>query len=286
MTVYTIASGKGGVGKTTFTVNLGAALSELGVKTLIMDFDIGMANLSLVINLDSGKEFSLHEVLAGKADISEAINHTSYGMDVLPSGISIPGFEQAEPEKLRDVIGEIVEKYEFILIDAPTGISRECVIPLEVCDEAILIVNPELPSVTDALKTKHITEVVGGSVRGVVVNKVMGMRGELAASRIEKLLEVEILGVIPNDRSVMRAATFKVPVVVRDPNSPAAKKFKEVAKKLAKVEVEILEERGEEGEEEEKEGFVERLLKSLGVKKPFFQKESFTKETLYLLENK
>lgn len=265
MTVYTIASGKGGAGKTSFTVNMGAALAELGLKTLVMDCDIGMANLNLLINLESKKQFTLHDVLAGKADVHEAINHSSYGMDVIPSGLSITGFKQADPEKLRDVMGQIVDEYDFILLDAPAGISKESVVPLAVCDEAILIVNPELPSITDALKTKLMADIVGRRVKGAVINRVTGTKGELRASKIEELLEVGILGVIPNDRSLVKAAAFKVPVVVKEPNSPAAKKLKEIAKKLANVEE--LEEVGEgEKKEKKKEGFIGRLLKSLGVK--------------------
>jgi septum site-determining protein MinD len=263
MTVYTIASGKGGAGKSSFTLNMGAALSELGLKTLVIDCDIGMANLNLMIKLESETKISLHEVLAGKADVHEAINHTSYGMDVIPSGISISGFKQADPEKLRDVMGQIVDEYDFILIDSPAGISKESVVPLAVCDEAILIVNPELPSITDALKTKLMADIVGRKVKGAVINRVMGTKGELGASKIAELLEVSILGVLPNDRNVMKATAFKVPVVIKEPNSPVAKKIKKIAKKIANVEV--LEE-GEAREEKKEDGFIERLLKSLGVK--------------------
>jgi septum site-determining protein MinD len=261
MTVYTIASGKGGAGKSSFTVNTGAALSVLGLKTLVMDFDIGMANISLMVTFESLKNVSLHEVLAGKADISEAISHTAYGMDVLPSGISISGFKQADPEKLRDVIWQIVDQYEFILIDAPAGISKESVVPLAVCDEVILIVNPELPSITDAMKTKLMAEIVGRKVKGVVINRVMGTKGELGVRKIEELLEVPILGAIPNDRSVMKAMAFKVPVILKEPGSPAAKKLKEIAGKLANLEVLEV-----SGVEKKKERFLERLLKTLGVK--------------------
>jgi septum site-determining protein MinD len=254
MTVYTIASGKGGVGKTTFALNTGAALSELGLRTLVIDCDIGMANLGLLINIESTKIASLHEVLAGKVEnVSEAINKTSYGLDVLLSGISIGGFTQADPEKLRDVVGKLVDEYEFILLDAPAGISKESMVPLAVSDEVILITNPELPSVTDTLKTKLMMGIVDRKIRGTVVNRVMGTKGELAASKIEDLLEVEVLGAIPEDITVTKAVAFKVPVVVRMPGSPAAKRIKAIARKLAKLEA---------SEDSEKYGFVERLLEA------------------------
>ena len=265
MTVYAIASGKGGVGKTTFAVNMGSALSELGMRTLVIDCDVGMANLGLMINLESKKIVSLHEVLAGKVeDVSEAINQTSYGMDVLLSGISIRGFKQADPEKLREVVGKLVDEYEVILLDSPAGISKESVIPLAISDEVILITNPELPSITDALKTKLMAEIVGRTVKGVVINKQMGTKGELTASKIEDLLEAEVLGVIPHDRSVAKAVAFKVPVVVREPGSPAAKRIKVIARKLAKVEE--ASEDSEDGKSRAKHEFIERFLKVFRTK--------------------
>lgn len=261
MTVYTIGSGKGGAGKTLFTVNAGTALAQLGLKTLIMDCDIGMANLNLVITLESRTEVSLHDVLAEKADVHEAINHTPYGVDVLPSGLSISGFKQADPEKLRDVMGQIVDEYDYILIDSPAGISKEAVVPLAVCDEAILIINPELTSITDALKTKLLTEIVGRKVKGVVINRAMGMKGELGASKIEELLEVGVLGIIPNDKSIVKAVALKVPVVIKEPDSPASKKIKEIVKKLTNTEASE-----EQKGDTKKEGFVKRLLKSMRAK--------------------
>lgn len=261
MTVYAIASGKGGVGKTTFSVNMGAVLSELGMRVLVIDCDIGMANLGLVINTESKKIVSMHEVLAGKVDdVSKAISQTPYGVDVLLSGISIGGFQQADPDKLREVVEKLVDGYEFILLDSPAGISKESVIPLAVCDEVILIANPELPSITDALKTKLMAEIVGRRVKGVVINKIVGTKGELAASKIEDLLEVEVLGAIPNDRSVTKAVAFKVPVVVREPGSPAAKRIKAIGRKLAKVEA--ASEDSENGKMRKKHEFIERFLKA------------------------
>lgn len=264
MTVYAIASGKGGVGKTTFSINMGTALAELGMRTLVMDCDIGMANLGLLVNTESKNIVSLHEILAGEVeDVSKAISQTPYGVDVLLSGISISGFKQADPDKLREVVGKLVDEYDVLLLDSPAGISKESVIPLAVCDEVILIANPELPSITDALKTKLITEIVGRTVKGVVINKQMGTKGELTASKIEDLLEVKVLGVIPYDRSVTKAVAFKVPVVAREPGSPAAKRIKVIAKKLANVETS---EDSENGKRRDKHEFIARILKVFRTK--------------------
>jgi cell division ATPase MinD len=167
---YTITSGKGGVGKTTLTVNLGISLSLLERETYILDADIGMANMALILGMDE-VPVTLHEVLAGKADIEDAIYEGPAGVKVVPSGISLQGFQQADPDKLRDVMHKLVDRCEFLLIDAPSGISKEGVVPLSVADQVILVVNPELASMADALKTKILCEVMGGNVYGAILNR-------------------------------------------------------------------------------------------------------------------
>ena len=158
--VFTFASGKGGTGKTTATVNIGTCLAQFGKNTIIMDADIGMANLGLALGLED-VPVTLHEVLAGKAHVQDAIYEGPAGVKVVPSGISLQGFQQANPELLKDVLKDLVEVCDYLLIDAPAGISRDGIIPLAVADDVILIVNPELSSIVDALKTKILTEVIG-----------------------------------------------------------------------------------------------------------------------------
>ena len=168
--VYTIASGKGGTGKTTTTLNLGTALALLGKKTLVLDADIGMANLGLLMGLEKCK-ITLHEVLSGSAKITEAIYDGPGGLKVVPSGLSLRGFQNCNPDVLKEVMTKITEGMDFILIDAPAGISKDGVIPLAVADKVILVVNPELASMADALKTKALTEMLGRTVEGAILNR-------------------------------------------------------------------------------------------------------------------
>jgi septum site-determining protein MinD len=193
--VYTIASGKGGTGKTTVSVNLGTMLAQLGKETYLMDADIGMANVGLVLGLQDAP-VTLHEVLAGKGNINDAIYEGPAGLKVIPSGISLQGFQQADPDRIRDVMGELVKRCEFLLIDAPAGISKDGVVPLAVADEVILIVNPELSSIVDALKTKILTEVVGGHVLGSIINRVDQDKTDIITKKMEKVLGVKVIGII------------------------------------------------------------------------------------------
>jgi septum site-determining protein MinD len=258
--VYTIASGKGGTGKTTVSVNLGTMLAELGKETYLMDADIGMANVGLVLGLQDAP-VTLHEVLAGKGNISDAIYDGPGGLKVIPSGISLQGFQQADPDRIRDVLTEIVKRCEFLLIDAPAGISKDGVVPLAVADEVILVVNPELSSIVDALKTKILTEVVGGHVKGAIINRVDQDKADVITRKMEKVLGVPVIGIIPEDSNIRRSSSSKVPIVIKYPTSPASKAIRKIASDIVGVAYK------EKADVVPDEGFIERFSKALFRKK-------------------
>lgn len=253
---YTITSGKGGVGKTTITVNLGISLALLGRETYILDADIGMANMALILGMDD-VPVTLHEVLAGKADIEDAIYEGPGGVKIVPSGISLQGFQQADPDKLRDVMHRLVDKCEYLLIDAPSGISKEGVVPLSVADEVILVVNPELASMADALKTKILCEVMGGRVYGAILNRAGQEHTELRSQSVEDVLGVRVIDVVPEDASVRRAAAYKSPCVLKYPNADASRAFKRIAAQISGVEYK------DNGGGKKAESFVDRLARSV-----------------------
>ncbi|MDI9632459.1 MAG: cell division ATPase MinD [Methanolinea sp.] len=253
--VITFASGKGGTGKTTATVNIGTCLAEFGKNTIIMDADIGMANLGLALGLED-VPVTLHEVLAGKAHIHDAIYEGPAGVKVVPSGISLQGFQQANPELLKDALKDLVEVCDFLLIDAPAGISRDGIIPLAVADDVILVVNPELSSIVDALKTKILTEVIGGHVFGVIVNRAGIERSEVMTQKMEKVLGVRVIGTVPEDPNIRKATSYKTPVVIKFPASPASVAFRNIAAELAGIPTEQREGIG-------RESFIDRFSKVL-----------------------
>jgi septum site-determining protein MinD len=252
---YTLASGKGGTGKTTVTVNLGTSLAQLGKETYILDADIGMANIGLILGLE-GVPVTLHEVLAGKASIDDAIYEGPSGVKVIPSGISLQGFQQANPERMRDVMKALVSRCEFLLIDAPAGISKDGVVALAIADEVILVVNPELSSMADALKTKILTEMVGGKVFGAVLNRAGMENTELRRHSVEDVLGVRVIDMIPEDTNVRRAASYKTPVVLKYPTSESSRAFRRIAADIAGYEY-------ADESEKVREGFIERLARTL-----------------------
>jgi septum site-determining protein MinD len=255
--VYTIASGKGGTGKTTATLNLGTALAMLGKKTIVLDADIGMANLGLLLGLERSK-ITLHEVLSGNAKINEAIYEGPAGLKVVPSGLSLKGFQKSNPDRLIEVMTALIDGMDYVLIDAPAGISKDGVIPLAAADKVILVVNPELASMADALKTKALTEMLGRTIEGAILNRAELEKTELNRNKVSELLGVKILEMIPEDANVRRAAAFKMPIVIRTPTSPASIAYKRLAALIAG---EKFIETG--GIKEDRESFVERFARSV-----------------------
>ncbi|CCJ35099.1 cell division ATPase [Methanoculleus bourgensis MS2] len=252
---YTIASGKGGTGKTTVTANLGTALAQYGRETCIVDTDMGMANLGLVMGL-AETPITLHEVLAGKAQVQDAIYEGPYGLKIVPSGLSLQGFQDADPERLKDVMQDLTNRCEFLFLDVPAGIGSDAVLPLTVADEVILVVNPEISSLVDALKIKILTEMIGGTVGGVILNRATLESTDTNRRKIEETLGVPVIDTVPEDAYVRRAAAARAPVVARFPGSESSKAFRRIAAAMAGFPV-------EEEPEVVQEGFIERLARAL-----------------------
>ncbi|MFP4632716.1 MAG: cell division ATPase MinD [Halobacteriota archaeon] len=255
--VYTIASGKGGTGKTTTTINLGTSLAKLGRKTTVLDADLGMANLGLLLGLEE-EPVTLHEVLSGDQRIKNAIYEGPEGLQVVPAGLTLEGFQKADPEKLQDALSYIVSNTEYLLIDAPAGLSKDSVIPLAVADEVLLVVNPELSSMADGLKTRVMTDKVGSKVGGIILTRAGSGGDDLDVSRVEDLLEAEVLVTVPEDAEVRRSASYKKPVVLHSPDSPASQAYQKLAAHIADeefVEAEV--------EAEDDEGFVNKMAKAI-----------------------
>jgi septum site-determining protein MinD len=159
-------------------------------------------------------------------------------------------------------MSEIVKRCDFLLIDAPAGISKDGIVPLAIADEVILVVNPELSSIVDALKTRILTELVGGHVLGSIINRVDQGNPETMIKKMEKVLGVKVIGLIPEDPNVRRAASARTPLVIKFPSSPASKGIRRIASDLIGV---AYKDGGDGGS---KEGFIERFTKALFNKKP------------------
>lgn len=254
-----VASGKGGTGKTTISANLAVALSKFGTEVIVLDADIAMANLELVMGLD-GKSTTLNDVLAGNATIEQAIYEGPAGVKIIPAGISLDAFKKARPEKLVEILSALHDMAEIILIDCPAGIGREALTAISTAKHLILVVNPEISSISDALKVIAIAKKFDTNILGAIINRTTMEDSELSSKAIETILEVPILGVVPEDPNVRRCAAFGEPIVLKYPDSPASQAILQIAARLIGKEY--------KPEKVEKESFIKKFIKGLfgGIK--------------------
>lgn len=253
--IITIASGKGGVGKTTLTANIGIALAQKNFKVLLIDADIAMANLSLLLGMQASP-ITLHDVLVGESNIEDAIYEGPAGLHLIPSGLSLESYRRVDTERLESVVKEVAIKYDFILLDAPPGIEKNVMSSLAAADEVLLITMPTSPSIADVLKTKIVSQRLGSSPIGIVVNFHMGEKGEIDQEDIMKMLELPVYGVVPYDPEVRRSFMQQnvQPIMLRKPSSPAAIEMRKVAAKVAGIKAAQFEVKPK------KQGFLSKLF--------------------------
>lgn len=223
-----IVSGKGGVGKTTTVSNLGAALSLLRKNTLLVDGNLTTPNLSLHLGIPF-YPYTIHEVLQGKVEIEDAIFYHKSGLKVLPASISLKALKSLNLRRFGEIFRMLEGRTEYVLIDSSPGLGKETQSVIEHSDEVLVVLNPELPAITDALKVVKLAESLGTEITGVVVNKVRNDPHELKLEEIEEILEYPIVGVVPEDKNVHISILRKMPIVFSHPKSRAARKFKEIA---------------------------------------------------------
>ncbi len=203
----------------------------MGKHVLLLDADIEMANLALHLGLE-GVNVTLHTVLSGEADIQSAIYEGPAGVKVVPSGISLDSLIKVDPDRLGGVLNELLNSVDLLFIDAPAGLGKAAAVALASAQEVILVLNPEISSLSGALKTKIVAGRLGANILGVVVNRANIAGGDLNIKEIEILLETSILGLIPEDSDVGSAAALGIPIVLKSPNSPVAIAVKKLASDL------------------------------------------------------
>ncbi|MDA3836793.1 MAG: cell division ATPase MinD [Nanoarchaeota archaeon] len=233
--VIVITSGKGGVGKTTTAINLGAALNHFGKDVLIIDANMSTPNLGIHLNSPE-VPVNLNHVLEKKAYPFEAIYEHHSGMKIMPSSLSVKELKKIKPEKIKNFKKDFLEVADFVIIDGAAGLGHEAVSVLDIADEIILVTNPEMPAITDALKTIKVAEERKKKITGIIITRVRRNRSELRPGTVKEMLEVTILGSIPEDISMQEALQERDAVIHTHPRSKPSRAYKEIAAKLADME--------------------------------------------------
>ncbi len=225
-----ITSGKGGTGKSVLTSNLSVVLSEAGKNVLILDADLKMANLSLLLDLEY-PEVTLSEVLAGEATIEDAV-YEKYGVKIVPAGMSLSQVRKARADRLEEVFATLTQNIDYLLIDTSPGLEADAISALAGAESTLLIITPEVASITDAFKIKKVCDLLNTTLLGLVVNRVKYEVSELSINEIETVMESRCLGVIPEDPEVQRSVAFGKLFCTRTPNSAASKAMCKLGKTL------------------------------------------------------
>ncbi|MEM7814552.1 MAG: cell division ATPase MinD [Candidatus Aenigmatarchaeota archaeon] len=223
-----IISGKGGVGKTTLTSNLASALCLQGEDVVAVDANLTTPNLGLHLGMHFAP-ITLHDVLKGESKLRDAIYPHPFGFKVVPASMSVDDLTGIDPSRLYEVVLNLTGKTNFILLDSAAGLGREATSALQATEEVLIITNPNLPSVADALKTIRLAERLDKKIIGVVANRVRKKEYELTKAEIEEMTGYPVLVQIPEDNNVTKAIFAKMPVVNYSPHSPAAIEFKRLA---------------------------------------------------------
>ena len=234
MTIITVTSGKGGVGKTTTTINLGAALNALNKEVIIVDANLTTPNVGLHLGAPIVPD-NLKHVMSGKAKVSDAIYEHDSGTKVIPSSLSVKELRKINHDKLKDVAKKLRGMADFVLLDSAAGLGNEATASIEAADELVIVTNPEITAVTDALKTIKLAQELGKKIRGVIVTRVSGNQHEMSITNIKEMLDMPILGVVPEDKKVLASLRHKDAVIHMYPYTKSALAYKRIAAKIAGV---------------------------------------------------
>lgn len=236
MRIITVASGKGGVGRSTLVANLGVALAKLGKSTTIIDASLTTPNLGLIFKLEK-VIYTLNDALAGESTLADVTYVGPGKVNIIPAAVTLEQIKKARPERLPELLRQLPKETEFVLIDAPGGLRRETIAAMRAGRELLLVAIPEIASVSDAMKTRLVAEFMGLNPIGVVLNRTRREEFELTKDEIKDIMRLPVLAEIPEDPNVRKALNRGKPVIELSSKSPASKAIRELAKKIAAMKV-------------------------------------------------
>jgi septum site-determining protein MinD len=242
--VIVVTSGKGGVGKTTSTAALGAALAQAGQKVAVVDFDVGLRNLDLVMGAERRVVFDIINVVQGVAKMSQALirDKRLETLWLLPASQTRDKDALTE-EGVASVIKELREKFDWVICDSPAGIERGATLAMRFADAAVIVTNPEVSSVRDSdriiglLDSKTEKAEKGQRIdKHILITRYdpqRAARGEmLNIADVLDILSTPLLGIIPESEEVLRSSNLGAPVTINNTTSAAARAYLDAARRL------------------------------------------------------
>lgn len=242
--VITITSGKGGVGKTTVTANLGVALASLGQRVVCLDADIGLRNLDMVLGLENRIVYDVVDVVEGRCKLRQALikDKRLAELHLLPAA-QTRDKSAVKPQDLVRVCNDLRPEVDYILVDSAAGIEEGFRTALAPADEVVIVTNPEVSAVRDADRVVGLVEASEKGPARLIVNRLkpdMVSRGDmLDTSDVLDILAIDLLGIVPDDETVLVSTNRGNPVALNE-RSLAGQAFRNIARRLMGEDVPFL----------------------------------------------
>jgi septum site-determining protein MinD len=249
--VIVVTSGKGGVGKTTSTAALGAALAQMDQKVAVVDFDVGLRNLDLVMGAERRVVYDLINVVQGVAKLPQALIRDKR----LENLYLLPASQTRDKDALTEdgvgrVIADLREKFDWVICDSPAGIERGATLAMRFADAAVVVCNPEVSSVRDSdriiglLDSKTVKAEKGERIdKHLLITRYeasRATRGEmLSIDDVLEILSIPLIGIVPESEEVLRASNLGSPVPLSNAESAPARAYLDAARRLSGESIEM-----------------------------------------------
>ena len=249
--VVVVTSGKGGVGKTTSTAAIGAALAQEGQRVAVVDFDIGLRNLDLILGAERRVVYDLVNVIQGHANLSQALIRDKR----IETLYLLPASQTRDKDALTEegvyrVISDLRERFDWIICDSPAGIERGATLAMRYADLALIVTNPEVSSVRDSDRIIGMLDSkTDKAERGEWMEKLLLLtrydanranKGDMLKTEdVLEILSIPLLGIIPESQDVLKASNMGAPVTLNNPQSAPARAYMEAARRLRGEEVDF-----------------------------------------------
>jgi septum site-determining protein MinD len=257
-----VTSGKGGVGKTTTSANIGASLALRGKKVCLVDTDIGLRNLDVVMGLENRIVYHLLDVIEGKCRVQQAlIKDKRFDELYLLPAAQTKDKDDVTPERVREIIEELKQLHDYVIIDCPAGIEQGFRNAIAGADHAIVVTTPENAAVRDADRIIGLLDSANIRSPKLVVNRIrpnMVKQGDmLDVDQIHGILSIEILGIVPDDENVIAGNQSGVPAVLNG-KTLASKAYQNIGRRILGDKLPLM-------SLEEKPTFMKKMKKFLGI---------------------
>lgn len=243
--IIVVSSGKGGVGKTTVTANLGMALAKLGRQVALIDADFGLRNLDLLLGLENRIVYTAVEVIAGECRLEQALvkDKRQPGLVLLPAAQNRMK-ESVNPDQMKQLVNELAEKYEYVLIDSPAGIEMGFKNAIAGAQEALIVTTPEIAAVRDADRVVGLLEAQAIKRTQLIVNRLrpamVQANDMMSVQDVQEILAIPLIGVVPDDERVIVSTNRGEPLVLAENLSLPGMAIYNIARRLEGETVEFM----------------------------------------------